>query len=285
MLDLVLGICVIAMITGVTYWAIPDDRPKGLMRLRVINIQQDIKSKFSKWSANEALDHDFQMAGLPWLNAEIWLIIRIILTLIIVLYALYQLELTGSPRSLVLIFITWWATMYRSFTLMKFLMDYLKARRQYETNRDLYTFYVLLIQDFEKFDIDAAKNLYQTIKQLQYFLPRIKKPIQEMINQWADDPEEAMKRFGDQIHTNEAQYLSQALLDVHRATPSVAIDILKNRFTVFQKEQVSEKQILRKAQNNFLLAILVIDILIVVFNSINVFTTYENFLITNSLHY
>lgn len=285
MLDLILGLCVIAIITGVTYWAIPDDRPKGIMRLRVINVQQQVRSRISKWAANETLDHDFQLAGIPWLNSEKWLFIRIILAFLLLMYALYQLELTGSPRYLVLVFIAWWATMYRSFTIMKFLMEYMKARRQYEINRDLYTFYVLLIQDFEKLDIDAARNLYQTVKQLQYFLPRIRKPIQEMITQWSDSPEEAMKRFGEQIQTSEAQYLAQVLLDVHRAAPSVALDILKNRFTIFQKDQVTEKQKLRKAQNNLLLAVLVMDILIVVFNGINVFSSYENILITNSLHY
>lgn len=245
----IFGLMVLAVITSLTWWAIPSATPKGLARLRVLATQQTVRNRIRRWATNEALDSDFVAAGLSWMTAAKWYVLRLGFTAIGLLLGVYQYETTSRLGWLVLPYIVWMLTRTQAPSLLRYSLRYRQAQRQYVINRDLYTFYILLIQDLELQNQDQAKNLYQTFQRLQYFLPQLKRPLKELILHWSDSPEQAIQRFGAQIRTKEALYLAQVLLDVQRSTPGTALDILHNRFAGFQTDRIAEKQKLRKARH------------------------------------
>lgn len=270
----ILGMSLLIAVTSLTWWAVPSSSPRGLARLRILATQQTMRNRLRHWAMNEDLDVEFATAGLSWLTASKWALIRAMLSAVGFFVALYQYQVSGALAWLVLPYIVWMLFRPTAPSLLLTALRYRQAQRQYDINRDLYTFYLLLIQELELQSQEEAKNLYQTLRRLQYFLPNLKHPIQELILYWSDSPERAIQRFGTQIRTKEAQYLAQVLLDVHRSTPAAAMDILHNRFAGFQTDRIAEKQKLRKMRHTLIFFVLMACTVLVGLNGMMMVSQY-----------
>lgn len=139
-------------------------------------------------------------------------------------------------------------------------------------NNEIFQLHDLLISEIELME-SRQVNTYHTLKRLYKYFDHIQPELQELLepNNWKDNPEASLKKFGKQIGTTEAHMLVNILAKFDQHTNrEVAIASLENNSKLFATKQIESYRMRRKLVNDLALIPIFTTHMLIVLNFIAV---------------
>lgn len=241
-MDLItLGILILFSVTAafIYFTANSTEYMRDQVRARVSSQWRALRIQTDKRLTDPELNRLLELSGLP-LTPAIYSWIRVIVTVLVALYALHIVMVSHYYTLLLMPLAVWFLFEYRTKSFIHpmhpmFMM--LQKRTAQGRNKELFLLFELVYQDLLSYR-EQPRSIYSLLEQNASLLNRLKKPLARSLTIYPRDPSLALARFANDVGTEEAVTFANLLEDIEHASPEVALDIMRTTQLEFRKHRI-----------------------------------------------
>ena len=185
---------------------------------------------------DEALNQLLRQSGLH-VKAQTYHYTRILLTMLFALLGI-SLLLKGNVFAVLFPIIVWYGLEYKKPFPMYYGFIAMKKQAAIERNGSLYLLYRLMLQEIVAFQ-DHPISVNEMMRRQLTRVPKIRLFMERCLDQWENDPAKALKRFGEDIGTDQARTFAHMLTQINEAGTKVALDVFQTNHESFRADRVS----------------------------------------------
>lgn len=239
---------IMVLATSVAYSALWTTDERVFMRNRMMRTWNK-QSKVIQAKATESeVSMMFKSAGFPWLTNVRWLLIRVSVLIIGTIYLMATQSMAAT-----LLFVGTWLIGTEPLLkisgirlLLKFQSESIRRKKESE----LFSLFALI-----KTDLMASRseqiNVYHLIREALPYFTSIKPVLVTFLEKWSESPAEAGKVFEKELGSETAQFVGDALAQLHKLPREKAIQLLSEQGKVFVYKRSEMAMQQAEMQRNF----------------------------------
>lgn len=239
---------ILALATGVTYSALWTTDERVFMRNRMMRTW----SKQSKVIQSKATESEvtmlFKKAEFGWMTNVKWLLIRVIVLVLGIIYLMATQSMIAT-----LLFVGIWLIGTEPLIkisgirlLLKFQTESVRRKKESE----LFSLFALIKTDLMASRSDQI-NVYHLIREALPYFTSIKPVLLAFLEKWSESPSEAGKVFEKELGSETAQFVGDALAQLHKLPRQKAIQLLSEQGKVFVYKRSEMAMQQAEMQRNF----------------------------------
>ena len=221
---------------GIFFYTTQSEYQRVKFRTRIASTWNVARLRAVKPMDDTRLNQLLLQAGLSF-SASAYTYIRIFLTLFLLAMGLFDYFSAHNTLFMVLPGVTWIGMEYRKPFPMYYGFQALQKSAAIKRNKSLYLLYRLVYQEVIAFQ-SAPRSVYDMLERQMNRVPDLRPFLTRCLDQWLDNPTDALREFGNTLGTKQAKIFVQMLIDIEQAGPAVAMDIFRRNQESFRSDRV-----------------------------------------------
>ncbi|GMA65653.1 hypothetical protein NZD89_28005 (plasmid) [Alicyclobacillus fastidiosus] len=263
------------------FYTVQSEYQRAKFRTRIASSWNVARHRTRERLNDEKLDSLLLQAGFSF-RAPVYSYFRLLFTALLLVTGILRCMLDHDTMFILLPVLSWVALEYRRPFPMYYGFQAFQKAAALKRNRSLYLLYRLVYQEILAFQ-DAPRSVNDMLERQIPRVPELRIFLTKLLNNWVDQPLEALRVFGDEIGTKQSVLFAQMLSDIVQGGPQIAIDIFKKNQEGFRTDRVETFKAMKKNRALLGTALTLIGFTVVSYDINMVIQIYSQYLMQSSM--